>query len=276
MTIHDVLNQATRLLEEHRISLPRLTAEVLLFHQLKTDRAYLIAHDADAVSPEAVDAYERSIRSRISGTPLQYITGVQEFFGRSFNVTPAVLIPRPETEHLVEFVLQHRPTPRPRVIDIGTGSGCIAITLALEIPGARVFASDISIEALQVARENTKRLGAAVHFVASDLLSALAGPFDIIASNPPYVSRSELNSVQREVREHEPQLAVFAPGNPLDLFRSIELQARQMLSPGGLLVMEIGFGMAESVMELFGKEWVKYPAVTDLQGIPRTIAASRL
>lgn len=275
MTIREVLNQATRLLEDHRISHPRLTAEVLLSHHLRTDRAYLVSHDTDVLPSETQNSYEAKIRLRISGTPLQYITGTQEFYGRSFVVTPDVLIPRPETEHLIEYVLQLSHQSRPRIVDVGAGSGCVGITLALEIPDSYVVGTDISVEALRIAARNAHLLGATMHFVGCDLLMALTGPFDIIASNPPYVSFSERTSVQREVREHEPLQAVFAPGDPIDLYRNLARQAHEALRPGGLLVMEIGFGMEERVMNLFERGWVRLPAKTDLQGIPRTIAVTR-
>ena len=161
-------------------------------------------------------------------------------------------------------------TPRCRILDVGTGSGCIGVTLALEIPGAQVFAGDISEEAVRVARENALSLKAPVHFVCMDLMDGISGPFDFIVSNPPYVGRGELNKLQREVREHEPHVALFGG---LEIYERLVRGAAELLYPGGYLIMEIGFGMEESILKLFGPEWKRLPTKADLQGIPRTIIA---
>src|SRR5690349_11551196 len=181
---------------------------------LGCERAYLYAHPERELSSEEKGRFDAAVAERASGKPLQYITGHQEFWGLDFKVSPAVLIPRPETEHLVGAVLElvgESGMDQPRIVDVGTGSGCIALSLASEIPEAELCAVDISADALEIARENAKRLGfdGRVQFEESDLLSGVAGEFDLVVSNPPYVGQCERDKVQREVREHEPGVAVF-------------------------------------------------------------------
>jgi release factor glutamine methyltransferase len=262
----------------HHVSNHRLTAELLLAHALGVQREYLYAHDDRVLTADECQALEDRLYDRISGVPLQYIVGRQEFYGRYFRVNPAVLIPRPETEYIVETVLEKKgtrgQTPRPLfILDVGTGSGCIAVTLALEIPEAKVFGADVSFEALLVARENAKALRAGVDFFCMDVLDAVAGAFDFIVSNPPYVRRDEITRLQREVREHEPHVALFSPADELAIYRRLVLGAEERLRTGGYLVMEVGIGMDERVMQLFGPRWRKLPPKTDLQGIPRTVFA---
>jgi release factor glutamine methyltransferase len=271
---------ATERLESHRVSNARLTADVLLAHCLSVEREYLYSHDDRVLRSEESQTLEDALYDRISGVPLQYIVGRQEFYGRYFRVTPAVLIPRPETEHIIESVLEIRgtwsPTPRlPRIVDVGTGSGCIAVTLALEIAGAEVFAGDISEEALHVARSNALRCGAAVSFVCMDVLDAVSGPFDFIVSNPPYVRPGDISRLQREVREHEPHVALFSPGDDLGIYRRLVANGRENLRSRGYLFMEIGIGMENSVLDLLGTGWKRLPTKTDLQGIPRIVIAQK-
>lgn len=280
MTIRETLRSATERLELHHVSNARLTAEVLLAHSLSVSREYLYAHDDRRLTDEEAQTLEDFVYDRIGGVPLQYIVGRQEFYGRYFHVNPAVLIPRPETEYIVEAVLEaqrageqlHRPAS---ILDIGTGSGCIAVTLALEIPEAMVFGADISEAALHVARENAGSLGANVNFVCMDMLDAVNGRFDFIVSNPPYVRRCEITWLQREVREHEPHVALFAPDDELDGYRRLVSGAENMLNPDGYLIMEVGFGMADGVQALLGPAWINLPMRKDLQGIPRTVIAKR-
>jgi release factor glutamine methyltransferase len=280
MTIRETLRSATERLELHHVSNSRLTAEVLLAHSLSVSREHLYAHDDRRLTDEEAQTLENFIYDRIGGVPLQYIVGRQEFYGRYFHVNPAVLIPRPETEYIVEAVLEARETAEqsvcpPFILDIGTGSGCIAVTLALEIPDATVFAADISEAALQVARENAGSLGAKVGFVCMDMLDAVNGRFDFIVSNPPYVRRSEITWLQREVREHEPHVALFAADDELEGYRRLVRGAEDMLNPAGFLIMEVGLGMADGVQALFGAAWTKLPTRKDLQGIPRTVIAKK-
>jgi release factor glutamine methyltransferase len=199
--------------------------------------------------------------------------GRQEFFGRYFTVNPTVLIPRPETELIVEKVLNLRPADGSRIIDFGTGSGCIGITISVELPQTRVTLTDVSFKALQTARRNAANLAARVDIACMDLLEAVSADFDLIVSNPPYVSRAETSRLQREVREHEPHVALFAADDGLAAYRQLIPSAQRLLRSGGHLLMEIGFGLEERVLNLFDDEWERLPTVTDLQGIPRIVCA---
>ena len=277
MTIREALRGAAERLELHRVSNARLTAEVVLAHSLSASREYLHAHDDRVLNEHESDRLENALDERISGVPLQYIVGKQEFYGRYFHVNPSVLIPRPETEFIVEAVLGIQAplrnagqTPRCRILDVGTGSGCIGVTLALEMPEAEVVAADISEEAVRVARENATMLNVRVEFVCTDLMDGISGAFDFIVSNPPYVSHGELDRLQREVRDHEPHVALFGA---VEVYKRLIRGAAEYLRPGGHLVMEIGFGMEEAILKLFGEEWDQLPTKADLQGIPRTIIA---
>jgi len=272
VTIRDALRSAAERLELHYVSNARLTAELLLAHCLSVEREYLYAHDERVLTAEESQLLEDLLYDRINGVPLQYIVGRQEFYGRYFRVTRDVLIPRPETEHLVEAVLELKPSA-PRILDIGTGSGCIAVTLALEIPDARVFASDISESALQIARANASVLHAPVSFACMDVLDAVAGKFEFIVSNPPYVRRGDISRLQREVREYEPHVALFSPEDELEIYRRLIAGTAGVLNAGGHLMMEVGIGMDERVLDLFDARWEKLPTKTDLQGIPRTVVA---
>jgi release factor glutamine methyltransferase len=274
------IRQAAERLERGVRGDTRLDAESLLMHVLGRDRAYLYAYPELELSCREVSDYSALIERRASGEPLQYITGHQEFWGLTLQVTPAVLIPRPETEHAVEAALELLHTiESPRVVDVGTGSGCIALALALELPQARIEAVDISAEALEVARRNAEHLGLAarVRFVRGDLLEKhlIAGPlFDMVVSNPPYVGESEADNLQIEVREHEPHCALFGGNEGLDVYRRLIPQANQVLKAGGWLVMEIGYSQEHGVRELLSS-WKEPRTISDLQGIPRVLIARR-
>jgi release factor glutamine methyltransferase len=278
VTIREALQSATERLQLHHVSNARLTADLLLAHALSVEREYLYSHDDRVLTETELQALEDHLYDRISGVPLQYIVGRQEFYGRSFTVNSSVLIPRPETEYIVEAVLEIQGTrgrpPRPLAfLDVGTGSGCIGVTLALELDGAQVFAADISFEALRVARQNATNLSARVRFACMDVLDAISGEFDYIVSNPPYVRRDQLRHLQREVREHEPHVALFSPEDDLAIYRRLVSGAEVMLKPGGHIIMEVGIGMDEHVSGLFNTRWESLPTKTDLQGIPRTVIA---
>jgi release factor glutamine methyltransferase len=260
---------------------PRLNAELLMMFVLGRDRAYLYAHPERELAAEEQNRYEEAIQERARGCPTQYITGHQEFWGLDLLVSPAVLIPRPETEHVVETVLDlmkdySREHPsRPRLVDVGTGSGCIALALASELPHADVHACDVSDDALEMARINAARLGLdrRVHFRKSNLLAAYRDEtFDFVVSNPPYVGELEADSVQRQVREFEPRIAVFSGQEGMDIYRRLIPEARKVLKPGGWFVAEIGFSAAGKVQELL-TGWADVQVTADLQGIPRVIAA---
>jgi release factor glutamine methyltransferase len=269
MDLRTALAQGTRLLEEAAIPAPRLTAEVLLAHAIGCDRTWLAGHATDELREVWWIHYGRYLHQRMGGTPTQYITHRQEFYGRDFRVTSDVLIPRPETEHVIETALRHRGG---MILDIGTGSGAIAATLALET-GARVVATDISSAALAVARENAQRLSATVRFVCCNLAEAFANQsFDLVVSNPPYVPEGD--SLPREVREHEPGVALYAGADGLAIYRRLIPEAARVLAPGGWLVMELGYSLANSVRAMVDG-WHEVEVVPDLAGIPRVIAARR-
>lgn len=258
-----------------------MNAETLLMFVLGVNRAYLYAHpERELTGPEQA-RYEEAVGQRASGVPSQYITEHQEFWGLDFVVSPAVLIPRPETEHLVETVLElAREAPRPRIVDVGTGSGCIALALANELKSAEVYAVDLSAEALEIARANAARLQleGRVRFLQSNSLEALVDrrDFDFVVSNPPYVGLNETDKVQRSVFEFEPRMAVFAGEHGLDVIRPLIEQAYAVLKPGGWLAMEIGYSMREAVLALLNPTlWDDPTVVPDLQGIPRVIVARR-
>jgi release factor glutamine methyltransferase len=276
VTVHDALRYATGRLELHYVPNARLTSELLLAHSLSVQREYLYAHDERVLTAEETQKLEDLLYDRINGVPLQYIVGRQEFYGRYFHVNPSVLIPRPETEHIVEAALETRPVAGIRILDVGTGSGCIAVTLALEISGSQVFATDISEPALTVARQNAAALGACVSFVCMDFVDAITGRFEFLVSNPPYVRRGDIHRLQREVREHEPHVALFSPSDELEVYRRLMTGAERLLSAGGYLMMEVGIGMDEPVLELFGNAWKKLPTKADLQGIPRTVIVQKV
>lgn len=260
---------------------PRLNAETLLMFVLGVNRAYLYAHPERELTSEEQTGYDDVIAQRSTGMPSQYITGHQEFWGLDFVVTPAVLIPRPETEHLVEAVLELAGgMPAPRIVDVGTGSGCIALALAHELKSAEVFAVDLSADALEIARANAARLqlDGRVKFVQSNVLEALAGcrDFDFVISNPPYVGKNEADKVQRSVFEFEPRMAVFSGESGLDVIRPLIEEAHAALKPGGWLAMEIGYSMRDMVLTLLSPTmWDDVRVLPDLQGIPRVIAARR-
>ena len=276
MIIREALRNATERLENHRVSSPRLNAEVILAHCLEVDKTYLYTHDDRTLGDVEFQKIEDALYERISGVPVQYIVGRQEFYGRYFTVNPDVLIPRPETEYIVEAVLDLHPRSGSLIIDVGTGSGCIGLTLALEIPDAQVTVTDVSYAALLTAKSNAVQLGARASIVCMDLLEAVRGPFDIVVSNPPYVSRDETSRLQIEVREHEPHVALFGEEDGLAAYRKLIPSAERVLKPGGILIMEIGAGLERRVLDLFGTRWVVFPTRKDLQGIPRTVSARKL
>lgn len=276
----------------------RLSAEVLLFHAVHCDRTHLYAHPERELTADEQQQYEALITRRAAGEPLQYITGHQEFWRMDFRVTPAVLIPRPETEHLVEqtLVLARKFHPQVfadaehgkaaygtdlhgnalRLIDVGTGSGAIAVSLSHELPGAEVAAVDLSPEALDVARQNAERLGAKVQFTVSDVLEAVPEEptFDFVVSNPPYVGLDEADKVQQVVLQNEPHMALFAGAEGLAVIRRLIPQSWARLKPGGWLLMEIGWSQSEAVKALL-VGWHNIHVINDLAGVPRIVAARK-
>jgi release factor glutamine methyltransferase len=274
MTIRTALEQGTELLGRDAIGEPRLTAEVLLGHAMQCERAYFYAHPEQELREVEWLHYGRYLDERLKGKPTQYITKRQEFFGREFAVSRAVLIPRPETELLVETVLKLR-SGAGVVIDVGTGSGAIAVTLALEM-GRRVIATDLSFEACAMAQCNARKLGAAVDFLEADLLRGFGdGVADVVVSNPPYVPLADREGLQREVREWEPSLALFGGPAGVSVYARLIPEAARVLRTGGLLALELGFGQAEAVSEL-ARDWGILRIFPDLAGIPRVLVCERL
>jgi release factor glutamine methyltransferase len=288
------LRQAIAALRATEVPSHTLAAELLLMHVLGRDRAWIYTHPEDALEQAALDRYFALVARRAAGEPTQYLTGKQEFWGLEFEVTPAVLIPRPETEHVVEVALERLgtrgikinmmtglPSPSLRIVDVGTGSGCIAMALAHELPHAEVLATDISAQALKVARRNGSRHGLEhrVLFLQTDLLESVneEDSFDLIASNPPYVARDESHQLPREVREHEPASALFGGPTGAEIYPRLIEQAALLLRRGGILVLEIGYNSLEHVrLLLYGQPaWVNVSVTNDLAGIPRVIAAER-
>ncbi len=273
MNLHTAVTQGTELLNASGTPEPRLTAELLLCHAVHCERPYLFAHPEQELREVEWIHYGRWLHERMQGKPLQYITKVQEFYGRPFRVTPDVLIPRPETELLVETVLKRRVEAR-SIIDVGAGSGAIAVTLALETH-ATVVATDISRTALQVAALNAGALKARVRWIETDLLASIDdASVDVVVSNPPYVASGDRETMQREVRDWEPHLALFAGESGLDIYRRLIPEAWRVLKPGGLLALEIGFGQAEAVTEL-AAGWECVEIAKDLAGIPRVFSCEK-
>ncbi|MCL5005686.1 MAG: peptide chain release factor N(5)-glutamine methyltransferase [Acidobacteria bacterium] len=288
MQLRVALRTGLKNLVEHHVPSADLAAELLLMYLLNRERAFLYTHPDLDLSDEEVHSYFQLIAERASGRPTQYITGHQEFWGLDFEVNPAVLIPRPETEHVVETVLELISEQRLarngsyRIVDVGTGSGCIALALASELPQASLFATDISAAALEVAARNAARLGMdkRVEFIEGDLLAPVLNPeflgrFDFVVSNPPYVARAELEYVQREVRDFEPRIAWGDLAQGEEIYGRLFPQALQVLKPGGHAVVEIGYNKKEAVLRLLNEGWTETQVRPDLAGIPRVVTARK-
>jgi release factor glutamine methyltransferase len=286
--LKEALQAALHRLTTDHVPSPRLNAETLLMFTLNCDRAHLHAHPERELTPEEQSRYDEALAQRSKGVPAQYITGHQEFWGLDLIVSPAVLIPRPETEHLIEAVLPlARAIKSPRIADVGTGSGAIALALAKELPDAEIHATDNSPAALEVAEANAARLQLEfrnspgkepqrrILFHDTDLLTGLEPEsFDFVVSNPPYVGTSEEDQVQLEVRKFEPRTAVFAGITGLEVIEKLIPAARASLKPGGYLVMEMSGNIAESVCSLL-HDWQNITIANDLQSIPRIVSACK-
>ena len=290
MQLKQTLASAVSRLSAGHVPSPRLNAELLLTFTLNCDRAYIYAHPERELTHDEQSRYDATLAERARGVPTQYITGHQEFWGMDLIVTPAVLIPRPETEHVIETVLECvgreplrqaqgklSPADPLRITDVGTGSGCIALALAEELPQAEIHAIDISAAALEVARANAARhqLESRIQFHEADLLAGFENDgFDFIVSNPPYVGESEEDQVQLEVRKFEPRGAVFAGPTGMDVIRRLIPQAHAALKPGGWLVMEISGAISEKVRQSL-QDWNDVRIRPDLQSIPRVAQARK-
>jgi release factor glutamine methyltransferase len=282
MTIAEALLEASRILQTSGVPEGRREAGSLLSFIIAKDRTFLISHAEDQLDEHSLDRFREAVERRAAGEPLQYITGSQDFFGREFRVTPDVLIPRPETELLVEAALEVvGRDAAPLFCDVGTGSGCIGVTLLCEISAARVVALDKSPAALEIAKFNAAKLSVAdrVVFVVSDCFESLDPgeyQFDLIASNPPYVSAGVLAGLQREVRDHEPLVALSPGPDGLTMIRRLLQDAPGFLKPNGYLIMEIGFDQGEKVQSLVDADvWRSLEVRPDLQGIPRIVVLQK-
>ncbi|HVZ61782.1 MAG TPA: peptide chain release factor N(5)-glutamine methyltransferase [Terriglobales bacterium] len=283
MQASQALSAAVSQLQAAGIGSPQRHAELLLMFALGRDRTFLYTHPEYNLSAEESERYQDALEQRSLGTPTQYITGHQEFWGLDLIVNPSVLIPRPETEHAVETVFNlakaHIASGPgiPRLIDVGTGSGCIALALAHELPQAEIHASDISLDALNVARANALRFHMENRLTLhqADLLAGLnLHNLDFVVSNPPYVGEREASKVQREVRDFEPHVAVFGGQEGMEIYRRLIPQAASALRSGGWLVMEIGYTQQAEVSALL-QQWSEVSFVADLQGIPRVAIARK-
>lgn len=303
MRLRETLKSAIQRLNAAHVPSPRLNAEILLMFMLGCDRAYLYGHPERELTSEEQSRYDDALAQRSRGIPAQYITGHQEFWGMDLIVSPAVLIPRPETEHVIERVLELVPSnqrwtggtpvapqtesaqdwraralaPHLRIVEVGTGSGCIALALAKELPQAEIHATDISPAALEIARANAARhrLEQRIQFHETDLLGGMdSGGFDFVVSNPPYVGESEKDQVQLEVRKFEPRNAVFAGPSGMEVIQRLIPQASNVLKPSGWLVMEISGTIASRVHGLL-TEWEDVQIMKDLQGIHRVVSARK-
>jgi release factor glutamine methyltransferase len=311
MDVRSALRTGISRLREKQVASYTLAAELLLLHVVGRDRAWLYAHPEEAIGSQELDTYLCLVDRRANGEPTQHLTGKQEFWSLEFEVTPDVLIPRPETEHVVEvaldrLALRELRAGRPQktdgegflIADIGTGSGCLAIALAKELPAATLYATDISLPALAVARRNALRHGVAnrIHFLEADLSRPLASDFssarsafdatapstpgesgfDLIVSNPPYIPARDANTLAREVRDHEPAIALYGGDEGYELYAGLITLAGRHLKPGGIFVAELGDDSLPAVQPLLdGREWTAVGVSNDLAGIPRVIAAER-
>jgi len=313
--IRAALKQGILLLRSAHVPSDTLAAELLLIHATKKDRTWLYTHSEELLAPEIATKYFALLHRRANGEPTQHLTGKQEFWALEFEVNEDALIPRPETEHLIEVALdrlavRELQAGRPQlltgeglqILDVGTGSGCIAVALAKELPGAKIFATDISIAAIAVAQRNAAHhsLASQIQFVESNLLAAFSlkaphqyGPelanhqspvtnhqsllFDLVISNPPYIGHREAASLPVEVRDHEPAAALFGGEEGYELYAELILQSAQHLKSGGLIVLELGHNSLPAVQPLLDfAHWKNVVVTNDLASIPRVLSAERL
>ena len=290
--VRTALKQGLAQLREAHVPSFTLAAELLLLHVLSRDRTWLYAHPEEQILDVDAERFFALVARRAAGEPTQHLTGKQEFWGLEFEVTPDVLIPRPETEHLIEVTLDRLAVRQLRagrkltlsgeglqIADIGTGSGCIAISLAKELPTATIYATDISSAALAVAQRNAMCHNVAdrVRFLEGNLLDMVATQLDLIASNPPYIGRREATTLMREVRDHEPEIALCGGEEGYEFYADLITQSAAHLKPTGLLVLELGHNSLPAVQPLLdAPAWTNVAVTNDLAGIPRVITAERL
>jgi len=281
-TIGRLLSWTTDYLKRHGAESPRLDAEVMLAHVLGYERVQLYTHYEDVVGEGPRKRYRELVKRRAEGAPVAYLVERKEFYSLRFDVTPAVLIPRPETEYVVlGFLEAAKGLEAPTAVDVGTGSGCLAVSCTKHHPSARFVAIDVSPEALDVARRNAERHGVAdrIEFLEGDLLAPVAGrpAFDLIVSNPPYIPTGDIEGLEPGVRDFEPRLALDGGADGLDCYRRLVEQAIPLLKPGGRLILEIGEAQDEDVRGLLARhpEYRILPTVRDLQNYPRVVHAER-
>ncbi len=277
VAICNALSAATAELATAGVANARRDAELLLLHIAGISRIDLISYPDGLLSADQVRRYRELVERRRQFEPVQYITGEREFYGLTFKVATGVLIPRPETEHLVEAALERTPLDMPsRIADVGTGSGAIAVAIAVARPLARIAATDISVAALKVAKENAVAHCVAnrVIFREADLLGDIDGEYDMVVSNPPYIADAERETLDAEVRDFEPSQALFAGPTGLEIYERLIPEAFQALRPGGWLLMEIGAGQQLKLSQLL-IDWSSLSFLPDLQGIPRVVLAQR-
>jgi release factor glutamine methyltransferase len=286
ISIAEAILQGANKLRKAGVSEARREAGSLLGHVIARDRSFIIGHADDPTTPAKMEIFAGFIEQRAKGKPLQYITGHQEFFNLDFEVSVDVLIPRPETELLVETALQLMPNSETEsfICDVGTGSGCVVVSLLKERPSARGTAIDISPAAIEVAKRNAARHEVInrVEFVVSDCFAEVGKEivFDLIVSNPPYIPAGDIESLQREVRDYEPHLALEAGEDGLAIIRRLLVDAETHLKPGGHFLFEIGFDQRAAVERLIAPmislgTWKFLDIHADLQGIPRTVSLQK-
>jgi release factor glutamine methyltransferase len=278
MTILDLLNQSAIRLSDAGVADPRREASSLLAFALDKPSAFLIAHPEYELTTDETERFESYVARRANREPFQYITEQQEFYGLDFEVTPDVLIPRPETEILVEEAIRElnklKKLSGPTFCEIGVGSGCISVSILHNVPNATAIATDISKNAISIAQRNSENHGVAdrLTFIAGDLFAGIDHKFDLIVSNPPYIPDADLSDMQKEVRNFEPHNALFAGPDGLDIIRRIVSEAPEHLNPGGLLLIEIGFGQSKVLGDLVDPSiWSKPEFLPDLQSIDRVL-----
>jgi release factor glutamine methyltransferase len=283
ISIAEAILEGANKLRKAGVPEARREAASLLAYVLGRDRSFIVGHANDEIGNHELERFLEDLEMRVRGKPLQYITGHQEFYGLDFEVTVDVLIPRPETELLIETALKMmEDVGSPSICDVGTGSGCIAITLVHQQPNARALAIDVSPVALEIARRNAARhaVSERIAFVQSDCFQSVAQPktlFDLVVSNPPYVAESALEGLQREVRDFEPRVALEAGADGLSIIRRLLTESENFVKPGGHLLFEIGFDQHERVEELIDRDtWKLLDIHHDLQGIPRAVALEKV
>ncbi len=256
-----------------------LEAKVLLLAAARISESRFLSAPGDLADAGTIARFSASLEKRLSGRPLSYITGSKEFWSLDFRVSPSVLIPRPDTEVLVEKVLELSKRSGETIIDVGTGSGNIAVALAKEMPKSTIYAVDISKRALRVARSNAARLGTGnIEFRLSNLFYAFRGTgilFDFVVSNPPYISRKDWEALPPDIRDQEPKGALMAGESGLEAIERLIKRSRKYIKPGGYLVFEFGDGQRDDVLGLFGPDWTEIETAWDLAGLPRAITARK-